>query len=77
MAQFKPVMVQNKANLDTVEKAAGQYLVVIDANELYIDKTNAAGVVVREKVSQNTFFSTENETPVNAKEGDMWFVIEA
>lgn len=70
MAQFKPIMVNNKNDLDTVPRVAGQYIVVINANELYLDKNDAERV----KVSQNVY--TQAETPTNAKAGDIWFVTE-
>lgn len=69
MAQFKPVMVQSKATLDTVPLQAGQYIVVINENELYLDKPEG-----RVKVSQNIYIQPEDTAPINAKEGDVWFV---
>ena len=66
---FKPVMVNNKKDLDTVSIVDGQYIVVIDANELYLDKNG-----IREKVSQNVYIQTEE--PTNPKNGDIWFQIE-
>jgi len=71
MAQFKPVMVAQKTNLDTIIKKAGQYVVVLDAGEVYIDKLEG-GTVVRKKASQNVYIQdTEPTTPSN---GDIWFV---
>ena len=69
MALFKPVMVEKKADLNTVPVVDGQYVVVIDANELYLDKDT-----VREKVSQNVYIQAE--APTNPKNGDIWFEIE-
>ena len=66
---FKPVMVNNKKDLDTVSIVDGQYIVVIDANELYLDKNG-----IREKVSQNIYIQAEE--PTNPKNGDIWFQIE-
>ena len=69
MAQFKPIMVENKDNLQNVKIVDGQYIVVMDKNELYLDKAGK-----REKVSQNVY--TQASEPVNAKIGDIWFVTE-
>ena len=71
---FKPIMVKNKKDLDSVPKNPGQYIVVIDAGELYLDKIKE-GEIVREKTSQNIYLQPESaEAPKNAKEGDLWFV---
>ena len=40
---FKPVMVKNKKDLDSIPKNPGQYIVVIDAGELYLDKIKEEG----------------------------------
>jgi hypothetical protein len=74
MAIFKPVMVQSKATLNTVEPKAGQYIVVIDENELYLDKSDKKEG--RVKVSQNIYIQPESNVPTNAKTGDVWFVTE-
>ena len=66
--QFKPIMVNNKLDLDTVPFADGQYIVVIDKGELYLDKEGK-----REKVSQNVYIQAE--APKNPKPGDIWFAI--
>lgn len=68
MALFKPVMVSNKADLDSVAIVDGQYIVVINANELYLDKGE-----VREKVSQNVYIQMDE--PSNPKTGDIWVEI--
>lgn len=75
MAQFKPIMVAKKENLDSISKIAGQYIVVLDASEVYIDK-QIGTEVVREKASQNIYMQTESAIPENPKTGDIWFVIE-
>lgn len=72
MAIFKPIMVQKKENLSTVEKRGGQYIVVIDENELYLDKSETERV----KVSQNIYIQSESNEPTNMKNGDVWFVTE-
>lgn len=72
MAQFKPVMVNNKSNLDNVAPVAGQYIVVIDANELYLDK--GPTLEERVKVSQNVYIQATE--PTNMKKDDIWFVTE-
>ena len=66
--QFKPIMVNNKLDLDTVPFVNGQYIVVIDKGELYLDKEGK-----REKVSQNVYIQAE--APGNPKPGDIWFAI--
>ena len=71
MAQFKPVMVQNKSSLSKIDYLSGQYIVVIDENELYLDNP---ATQKREKVSQNVY--TQATEPTNAKTGDIWFVAE-
>lgn len=71
MSLFKPVMVNKKTDL-TEEKIPiidGQYIIVIDANELYLDKNG-----VREKVSQNVYIQATE--PKDPKNGDIWFQIE-
>lgn len=72
MAIFKPIMVQKKENLSSVTKKGGQYIVVIDENELYLDKSETERV----KVSQNIYIQPESNVPTNAKNGDVWFVTE-
>ena len=72
MAIFKPIMVQKKENLSSVTKKGGQYIVVIDENELYLDKSETERV----KVSQNIYIQPEGNVPTNAKNGDVWFVTE-
>lgn len=79
MAIFKPVMVQSKATLDErdadnklkIPVIPGQYIVVIDENELYLDKEGG-----RVKVSQNIYIQPESNEPTNMKTGDVWFVTE-
>lgn len=68
MAQFQPIMVNEKANLDSVTVIDGQYIVVVDTNEIYIDKDG-----VRTKVSgANVTVGTAE--PANPAEGDIWIV---
>lgn len=68
---FKPVVVDRKIDLtaDNVPIINGQYIVVIDSNELYLDKDN-----IRTKVSQNIFIQADK--PLTPKNGDIWFQIE-
>ena len=68
MAQFKPIMVANKASLANVAEVVGQYIVVIDSNELYLDTKDG-----RVKVSQNVYI--QNTQPTGAKAGDVWIQI--
>ena len=68
MVLFKPVMVEKKADLNTIPVVNGQYVVVIDANELYLDKDGA-----REKVSQNVYIQADE--PSSPKAGDIWMEI--
>lgn len=72
MAAFKPVMVANKSNLDSVPAVPGQYIIVRDVGEIYLD--HSASKADREKVSQNTFI--QKEEPINPKNGDIWFETE-
>ena len=69
MAQFKPIMVADKNDLNTVPIKDGQFLVVFNSNELYVDKNGQ-----REKTSQNIYIQAD--APVNAKPNDVWFVTE-
>ena len=69
MAQFKPIMVANKTGLADVAVVVGQYIVVIDSNELYLDTKNG-----RVKVSQNVYVS--KSAPAQPKKGDVWLVTE-
>ena len=71
MAQFKPVMVKDKAALENVAVVVGQYIVVTDDSELYLDTNNG-----RIKTSQNIYIQSENNAPTSAKKGDIWFVVE-
>lgn len=72
MAQFKPIMVNNKDDLTNVKPVAGQYIVVINANELYLDKGST--LAERVKVSQNVYIQATE--PTNVKSGDIWMQIE-
>ena len=69
MAQFKPVMVNEKANLMNVPIVDGQYIVVVDSKEIYLDRG-----AERVKMSNNTV--TQATEPVNPVKGDVWFEIE-
>lgn len=71
MSQFKPIMVAQKINLDTVIKKSGQYIVVLDAGEVYIDKLEG-DTVVRKKTSQNVY--VQDTEPLTPNNGDIWFV---
>lgn len=72
MAIFKPVMVKNKNDLNNIVPVPGQYIIVTDANELYLDK--GFTLKEREKVSQNIYIQATE--PTNMKKDDIWFVIE-
>ena len=74
MSLFKPVMVGTKTNLDTVELIEGQYIIVLDKSELYVDKRKN-GALIREKANQNIY--CQNSEPIEAKNGDFWFEIES
>jgi hypothetical protein len=75
MSLFKPVLVNTKNKLDSVDKVLGQYIVVVDTKELYVDKADAEGNIVRVNVSRSGIF-IQAEEPTNAVEGDVWFQIE-
>lgn len=68
MVQFQPIMVTNKTDLDSVTIVDGQYIVVIDTNEIYIDKDGA-----RTKVS-GANVTIGMDAPGNPTEGDIWIV---
>ena len=69
MISFKPIMVQDKESLDRIPKITGQYIVVLDDNEIYIDTPDG-----RKKNTQNIF--TQSYAPEYATEGDLWIVTE-
>lgn len=69
MSLFKPVLVENKTKLNTVPIIDGQYIIVIDANELYLDHQGS-----REKASQNVYIQLNY--PESPKEGDIFLQTE-
>ena len=60
------------AQFNNVAPVAGQYIVVINANELYLDKGST--LEERVKVSQNVYIQATE--PTNMKKDDIWFVTE-
>lgn len=72
MAQFKPIMVEKKEDLNKIPIKAGQYIVITDeaANEVYLDKTNTDRI----KVNQNVFM--QSNEPDSPRIGDIWIEIE-
>lgn len=71
MAQFKPIMVEKKEDLDKIPIKAGQYIVITNeaANEVYLDKTNTERI----KVNQNVYM--QDFEPQDARIGDIWIEI--
>ena len=75
MSLFKPVLVEHKTSLDSVTKVNGQYIIVVDTKEIFVDKADADGNIVRANVSRSGVF-IQAEEPANAVEGDLWFQTE-
>ena len=75
MSLFKPVLVENKTSLDGVTKVNGQYIIVVDTKEIYVDRLAADGTVERVGVNRGNVFLQPNE-PENPVEGDIWLEIE-
>lgn len=77
MSSFKPILVDTKETLSKVPLVEGQYIVVTNDNETYVDKyiKNSEGktVLFREKTSQNIYVSKEK--PTNFSTGDIWFKV--
>ena len=69
MAAFKPVLVDVKEKLKNLDIIDGQYIIVLETNELFVDRKGT-----REKVSQNIYM--QPDSPTNAAEGDIWLVTE-
>ena len=70
MSLFKPVLVETKDKLDTVDIVDGQYIIVVDTREIFVDRG-----VERLPVSRSGIFIQKN-APENAAEGDIWFELE-
>ena len=70
MSLFKPVLVETKSKLDTVAITDGQYIIVVDTKEIFVDKGTE-----RIPVNRSGIFIQANE-PTNAVEGDVWFQLE-
>ena len=67
MSLFKPVLVNTKDKLNTVDIIDGQYIIVVDTKELFVDKGNQ-----RLPVSRSGIF-IQAEEPTDAVDGDLWF----
>lgn len=76
MSLFKPVLVEHKTSLDSVTKVNGQYIIVVDTKEIYVDKLAADGTVERVGVNRGNVFLQSN-APENPVEGDIWLQTEA
>lgn len=73
MAQFKPIMVENIKDLEKIAIKAGQFIIVRNQNEIYLDNTDN----IREKISQNIYMSSEEpKISTEFNEGDIWVQIE-
>ena len=74
-AQFTPVMVKSHDNLKDVPLKEGQYIVVIDSNEIYLDrKLKSDASIVRDRLSYRvTIGETE---PIDNNVGDLWLELE-
>ena len=72
MSLFKPVLVERKEKLteENVPIIDGQYIIVVDTKELFVDKGNQ-----RLPVSRSGIF-IQAEQPTDAVEGDIWFETE-
>ena len=66
---FQPVLVSDANKLSTVEIKNGQYIIVTDTNEVYVDMNN-----VRKRTSTKAF--VQSTAPTNPIEGDIWLVTE-
>jgi hypothetical protein len=66
---FQPVLVSDASKLSTVEIKDGQYIIVTDTNEVYVDMNN-----VRKRTSTKAF--VQSTAPTNPIEGDIWLVTE-
>ena len=75
MSLFKPVLVENKTSLDSVTKVNGQYIIVVDTKEIYVDRLAADGTVERIGVNRGNVFLQSN-APENPVEGDIWLQTE-
>ena len=75
MSLFKPVLVEHKTSLDSVTKVNGQYIIVVDTKEIYVDRLAADGTVERVGVNRGNVFLQSNE-PESKAEGDIWLQTE-
>lgn len=66
---FQPVLVATASKLNTVAIKDGQYIIVTDVNELYVDMDG-----VRKRVSNKAFVQKEKDAPINPVKGDIWVV---
>lgn len=64
---FQPVLVSDARKLSTVKIKNGQYIIVTDTNEVYVDMDN-----VRKRTSTKAF--VQSTAPTNPIEGDIWLV---
>ena len=64
---FQPVLVSGSKKLSTVKIKNGQYIIVTDTNEVYVDMDN-----VRKRTSTKAF--VQSTAPDNPIEGDIWLV---
>jgi hypothetical protein len=76
MSLFKPVLVEHKTSLDSVTKVNGQYIIVVDTKEIYVDRLAVDGTVERVGVNRGNVFLQSN-APLNPVEGDIWLQTEA
>ena len=76
MSLFKPVLVEHKTSLDSVTKVNGQYIIVVDTKEIYVDRLAADGTIERVGVNRGNVFLQSN-VPENPAEGDIWLQTEA
>ena len=66
---FKPVLVES-SQLNSIDIIPGQYIIVRDTGEVYVDKPEKERV----KVSSNVYMQAGE--PTNAKSGDIWIEIQ-
>lgn len=72
---FKPVLVNNKDKFDedTIPKIDGQYIIIADSKEIYIDEKIGENIE-RKRVNKNIYI--QSGEPVNPIVGDIWIVTE-
>lgn len=68
---FQPIIVEQKNDLVSLSQKNGQFIVVIDTQEIFLDKNNERIQIGK---SQDTYVSSVE--PNSPSEGQLWFVTE-